>query len=59
MQTAKPNTERIGVNQQYMFVAIRRAIMRGSELIATAKSHTFARRIAEALNKYTPGRRGY
>ena len=45
--------------QKPIFVAIRRAVMRGSEMIATAKSHTFARRIAEALNRYAPGKKGY
>lgn len=41
------------------FVAIGRAVMQGSKHVATARSHTFARRIAEALNRHTPSRRGY
>lgn len=41
------------------FVAIKRAVMRGSEAIAHARSHTMARRIAEALNRYRPGPKGY
>jgi len=47
------------VPKQSLFVAVRRAIMRGSECIATAKSHTMARRIARALNIYKPGEKGY
>lgn len=44
-----------------MFVAIRKApiVMRGAEFVARACSHTMAKRIAAALNKYTPGERGY
>lgn len=42
-----------------IFVAVRRAVMRGSEMVAQAKSATFARRIANALNKHTPNEKGY
>lgn len=41
------------------FVAVRRAIMRGSECVATAISHTMARRISNALNNHTPNSKGY
>jgi len=35
-----------------------KVIMRGAEFIARARSATMARRIANALNQYTPNRRG-
>jgi hypothetical protein len=41
------------------YVAVDRAVMLGSEWKATACSHTMARRIANALQNYTPGRKGY
>ena len=41
------------------FTAARRAVMRGSACVATAVSHNFARRIANALNAYKPGSRGF
>lgn len=41
------------------FVAVRRVVMRGTERIAEAVSSTLARRIANALNRYTPNRKGY
>jgi predicted amidophosphoribosyltransferase len=41
------------------FVAVRVAVMRGAEWIATAASHNMARRIARALNQYQPNERGY
>lgn len=41
------------------FQAHERVIMRGAEHVATAMSHNFARRIANALNTYTPNERGY
>lgn len=41
------------------FVAIRCNVMRGGERVATAASNTMAKRIANALNNYTPNRRGY
>lgn len=34
------------------------AVMQGSECVAVAKSHTFAKRIANALNIYKPNREG-
>jgi hypothetical protein len=40
------------------FVAIRATIMRGGQHIATARSHTMAKRIANALNRYIPSREG-
>jgi hypothetical protein len=42
------------------FVAVRQSklVMRGEELICRASSHTMAKRIANALNKHTPNRRG-
>ncbi len=53
------STPKAPTPRPFMFIAIRRAVMRGSEMVATAKSHTFARRIANALNAYTPTRKGY
>lgn len=41
------------------FVAVRRLVMRGTERIAEAVSHTMARRIANALNNHTPNAKGY
>ena len=41
------------------FVAVTNLVYRGSQLVARAVSHTFARRIALALNKYVPGPKGY
>lgn len=41
------------------FVAINRKVKRGKfETVAEARSNTFAKRIANALNLYTPNRRG-
>jgi len=40
------------------YVAIGRAVMKGQEHIATACSNTMARRIANALRKYVPNRKG-
>lgn len=48
---------REATNQQ--FAAIRKAIMRGAECVATASSHTMAKRIANALNGYRPNAKGY
>lgn len=45
--------------KKHEFIAVRRAVMRLSECIASARSHTMARRIAEALNRYRPGPKGY
>jgi hypothetical protein len=42
-----------------IFVAVRNVIMRGSEYIGTAVSSTMARRIANALNCYKPGKKGF
>jgi len=41
------------------FVAVGHRVMRGSEDICRAKSPNFARRIAAALNRYTPGPKGH
>ncbi len=40
------------------FVAIGRAVMRGAEHMAQCVSNNFAKRVAAALNKYVPDRRG-
>ncbi len=40
------------------FVGVRDAVMRGSQWIATACSRTMAQRIANALNKHVPNRKG-
>lgn len=41
-----------------MFVCIRRAVMLEGECVAVAKSKTFAKRIANALNNHKPNREG-
>jgi hypothetical protein len=43
---------------QPIFVAVKTAVMRGSEHVATAISKTFAKRIANALNKHKPNSEG-
>lgn len=40
------------------FVAVGPKVMRDNQLICGAVSNSFARRIANALNAYTPDRRG-
>lgn len=53
------NSQMIRPNLKHVpFVAVRRAVMRGSQLEATARSATMAQRIANALNAYRPGERG-
>ena len=42
-----------------IFVAVKTAVFRGSVLIARCISHTMARRIANALNRYHPTEKGY
>lgn len=44
--------------EQPKFVAVKEAVMRGQEHIATARSKTFAKRIANALNKHVPNDEG-
>lgn len=57
-------TEWLAANEEEQrkprFVAVRRSklVMRGEELICRAASHTMAKRIANALNRHTPNRRG-
>lgn len=41
------------------FVAADRSVLNGEYCVAVATSHTMAKRIANALNAYTPGRKGY
>jgi hypothetical protein len=48
------------------FVAVKQTVMQSqrasgklAERVAVAKSHTFARRIANALNRYKPTGKGY
>jgi hypothetical protein len=41
------------------FVGIDRAVMQAAKCVAVACSHTFAKRIARALNKHEPNERGY
>jgi hypothetical protein len=44
----------------HKFVAIDRNVMRGKdEAIARAVTHNMAKRIANALNRYTPNAKGY
>lgn len=38
---------------QYLYVAVKTAVMRGQELIARAKSGKMAQQIAKALNNWT------
>lgn len=40
------------------YAAVQTAVMQGSEHVATARSHNSAKRIANALNRYKPARRG-
>jgi hypothetical protein len=40
------------------FVAVKSAVMHGADHVATAKSKTFAKRIANALNKHKPNDEG-
>jgi hypothetical protein len=40
------------------FVSIGNRVMRGAEWICTARSHTFAKRIVNALRKHIPNERG-
>jgi hypothetical protein len=42
-----------------IFVAVKQQVLKGSELIARAVSHTMAHRIANALNAYRPGKKGF
>jgi hypothetical protein len=41
------------------FAAVKALVYRGQQLIARCCSHTFARRIANALNHYKVGPKGY
>jgi hypothetical protein len=43
---------------EHPFIAVGPKVLRNGELIAGAKSATFARRIANALNLYKPDSRG-
>lgn len=45
--------------RQFIFVAVKTMVYRGAQLICRAASHTLARRIANALNQYHPGPKGY
>lgn len=44
---------------QSQFIAVRRVVMQADKRICEAVSSTLARRIANALNRYTPNRKGY
>jgi len=41
------------------FVALKSTVVRADQQIARAASSTLARRIANALNRYVPGPKGY
>ena len=41
-----------------IFVAVGRSVLRGAEHVAQVCSGTMAKRIASALNRYKPDRRG-
>lgn len=43
----------------HRFAAVGELIKQGSETMASCKSRTFALRVANALNQYTPGKKGY
>jgi len=45
--------------EQVKFSSVHRAVMQGVNHIAQAISNTMAHRIANALNQYKPGSRGY
>lgn len=53
------NIPRFRSKNYLLFVAVKETVKRGSEVVCRAKSNTYARRIAEALNRYKPGERGY
>jgi hypothetical protein len=42
-----------------LYVAANFNVIKGAETVATTRSRTMASRIANALNEYTPGDRGY
>jgi hypothetical protein len=44
--------------KQLDFASIGNRVMRGAEWICTARSHTFAKRIVNALRKHIPNDRG-
>lgn len=44
---------------QPKFVALKSTVVRADQQIARAASSTLARRIANALNRYVPGPKGY
>lgn len=46
------------VDPDARFVAVGKGVMQGAEFCATARSHTFAKRIARALNRHKPTREG-
>ena len=50
-----PRTERRTV----LFVAVGANVVQGNEGVAVARSNTMAARIANALNEYIPGDRGF
>lgn len=45
--------------QQPKFFAIKSTVVRADQQIARAATSTLARRIANALNRYMPGPKGY
>ncbi len=52
------DVDRLTETKTIKFVAVRTNIMQGAKHIATAISKTFAKRIANALNKHTPNSEG-
>jgi hypothetical protein len=54
-----PPSDAKGTEPKFIAVKGTVIVMRASELIAKACSRTMARRIANALNKYVPNRKGY
>lgn len=58
MEQLKPNPVPEQVTPAHIFVAVKSAVMRGAEHIATACSKTMAKRIANALNQHKPNKEG-
>lgn len=55
---AWPDPKMFPPRERRIFIAHDCSVMFENENVANARSHTMAKRIAHALNYYTPGRRG-
>jgi hypothetical protein len=58
-EEAKDGAPKAAPSSPGRFVAVDRGIRYGSGNIAFAISRTMAKRIANALNSYTPNKKGY